>query len=234
MSGMFPYVIIEIIADYSALPHLLEWIPRNKLDMDLVMHQILSFDAGLHGPEYVNIGKPEYIVKVSCGFMDVTRRIGDTYHPLSWTCTWSDPDLLDQLLENPLISKKHISWSGLCMNPNPMAVDLVLKNLHEKGVVMNCLSRNPAMMPLLIKYSEFVDHETLWTNPHEMVIEYISKIHESLYNWHFLSQNPHPWVINKLRENQNNIMWTCLSSNPGIFEYRRVPDVIKGLLNLRW
>jgi hypothetical protein len=240
---MFPNDVIGIIADYSAMPHLLEWMPRDKLDMDMVLHQKLSFDAGLHGPEYIGLPEPEYIVEVSLSFLYVTRRIGNIYHPLSWIHTWADPDILDHLLDNPALSEhgsdlpvagRYISWEGLCMNPHPRAIDLVLENQSADSASMNRLSRNPAMVPFFLEHPDLVDHEALWANPHEKVIELLSQMPECLYNWHTLSQNPHPWAINKLRENPDKIEWNCMSSNPGIFEYRRTPELINCLRDLHW
>ena len=130
---------------------------------------------------------------------------------LDWLELSKNPNAIELLKKYP----ENISWWGLSENPNPEAIELSQKNIHE--INWDMVSKNPNAIELLKKYPENISWHYLSTNPSDEAIKLL-KANPKKIDWDYLSLNKNKEAIELLNANPEKINWVNLSENPEAIE----------------
>ena len=205
-----------IIAEYLAKYQLLDWIDINKITWDELSANPAAMDLLLANPDKIN-----------------------------WVHLSANPSAIELLIANP----DKISWDYLSENPHPKAINM-LKN-HPDKINWYWLSANSGAIDIIKTNMNKIDWSSLSTNPAAIDILIANK-HKIV--WYCLVLNPaaaelynkddpakaHRMklardpknLIQRLKSNQDKIIWKQLSSNSIIFEYQIDPKLIDKLLEI--
>ena len=134
---------------------------------------------------------------------------------------------IEELCSNPNainIIKEHPDWIDmecLAMNHSPLAMDMMkeyLDNNDDPDVWYN-LSKNPFAVDILFENMSKVHIPYLSQNPHPRVIDYLS-VNPSYIDWYFLSAMPEAIdIIRKhIAEGGEKIVWKQLCRNPAAID----------------
>ena len=144
-------------------------------------------------------------------------------HAKQFSSFYSNPDMIkiiEEMIEEDINS---VDWEGL--SANPAAFHLFKK--YPDYVDINSYIQNPivksseSLMDEIIKTYELDEND--WMQLSYNLTERQIREHQDKFDFYEGSDNPH--AINVLKENQEEICWYGLSSNPAIF--REVKDEAK-------
>lgn len=166
--------------------------------------------------------------------------------PMSWSnlSANSNPWAIARLLQHPdniiwevgvtnpgLPFREHVyhhHWMHAAANPNDEYVERIL----TAPSLVNPTFRNPndLMVSKIMKCMDtkgWVEFPGIaWSNPNNRMFEYMLNSGQQI-DWEWLSVNCHPDAMQMLEANPDKINWPKFLTNPGIFEQRRDPSVVK-------
>ena len=111
---------------------------------------------------------------------------------------------------DPWIPESKLDFDLLLDNPNPLIMNVILKNLNK--INWQILSEKNYAMDILLEHPDKIKCDRLAQNTDNRAIEYLKKNCNNIH-WYFLSNNPNSRAIALLEQNQNRINWHGLSSN---------------------
>lgn len=202
----FPKCIASIIAEYAMVPKLLDWINPNLLDYMILYENPKAVESGMID------------LRGSYGSFVVTNPAASDYVKANWarfkfdSYIWANPALFDFVIE----MGEAPCYEALGCNPNPKAI----KRLIDDGMCGWIDENNPSALEYLRQSGR--DISRLYGN--SAAIDYLGDFtgHGSE-----LSDNSHQRAIEYLRTHQDEIHWSRLSRNPGIFEYSINPELLE-------
>lgn len=154
---------------------------------------------------------------------------------------WQNPNGIDMCIEMNL----PMSWSDLSANSNPWAIARLLQHPDkidwDVGIANHSLPINKFTYPYDRAWTPSPnDGETYITFACKRLLRRRSELHnpddhtferimadDPDIDWERLSAVDHPRGMQLLKDNSDKIIWPRFLTNPGIFEQRRDPRVVK-------
>jgi hypothetical protein len=210
----FPKDIARIVSEYVTQLQYLDWIDQSKINTKFLCENPNAYYAGL--------------VTADDNSIHYAQNPAMRAEILA---NWNECIKSERIIENPAVFPDVIA-SGIKFNENwlpfnthPDAVKLIVEKCLDR---LNCQA-NPQLIEYIRDSTIKLQHGIIAANPAAIDIIQSRLISDGDINWTYLSMNPHPWVIEHLRDHQDEIVWSWFSTNPGIFEYRVDPKLVAEL-----
>jgi hypothetical protein len=129
-----------------------------------------------------------------------------------------NPRAVEYLLKKNNTDK--IEWHMLSANTNPRAVEHMLQNFHFIFWYEFCKNSNPKAVEYIIQHPDKIIWFEFSRNANPKAVEYMFQ-HPNKINWSSFSANSNPKAVKYLLRNPDKIDWVRFSSNPSIFEINR-------------
>lgn len=163
------------------------------------------------------------------------------YHQLCNSSMWKNPNAIETLLErhagksfshiceNPhpvalqLMAEypEKICWTSICMNTNPDIIPFI-EQLYKNGDVskrqLDRLSSNPNAIRFLMDNKEAIDIRFLCKNPHPDAISYLKELSPDKIYWDAVCSNSSPEAMEWVQQYPEKINWDILSANPSAID----------------